>query len=255
MESITVHYRRGQDWSYHQKKFSRWREPGLLRAAKWVLQEAKLVYFRSTRIAISLRGEDVGEVCAWLRAITEGDGNKSLRHVDFHLIAATLDHIHSWLPLAQLFRDYVTCGKVEVHSRIHGSRTFWCVPNGVSRQVSCALEDVMRMGLKARERGWSDEYLKMVYEEWAVAQIPTAKRRRHHYGELQNWRDSLMEGVGPVQRKLAGQLQHESLKEQTSDRSYRFEGKVEHSGQLRMNLRSRKAGEYRSHREGHNTFE
>ncbi|KAK3629514.1 hypothetical protein LTR22_021882 [Elasticomyces elasticus] len=242
-EPIMVHYRRGQRWSHHQEKFSRWREPGLLRAAKWIRQEAKLIYFRSAHITISLRSKDVGEVCAWLRAITDGDDNKSLRHVKLYLMSATFEDIHTWLPLAKLFRDYDIGCTLDIRGALEGLRAFCEYGSfGVSSQIDCALKTVITMGLKAKQLAWDEEYLQMVYEGWVPTQIPGAKRRRLHSGRLRTWREKLADGMSPCQRRLGDQIQRASSQEQACDRDYRSRAEVRHWGTLQMNLRSREAG-------------
>ncbi|KAK5680213.1 hypothetical protein LTS10_007140 [Elasticomyces elasticus] len=260
-ELTVVRYRRSIHWSLERTYYPKWNEPGLLRAAKWIRQEAKLLYYRSARIAISVKSDEVGEVCAWLRAITAGDVDKSLRHVKIHLRSVKIDDIHSWLPLAQLFSDYDMGHTPNAWGWGRGVERF--VTYGVATdQAQKAMEAVTAMGVQARTQNWGHEYLQIIFEDWIAAQIPKARRNLpHNFGltkeeekywyrqgsRTQRLRRQLADGISPLQRKMNEQLQCLSHAEDAKAGRYQYRGsKIEHRGKLQMTLRSRKAAGTRS---------
>ena len=172
---ITVRFRKWRPGSTTQQKPLRWREPGLLLAAKWIRLESNYYLTRPIEIAVSTA--DVGAACRWLRMIVaDNDAEKNLGRVTFWVLSENWDIVHSWLPLAQLCREFAFTGDGSYQPpRFNGvpqpTHTVPLVQPGYERyrRVTSTMNEVIGLGTSAKHYGQSDESLKRSYLYWLEA--------------------------------------------------------------------------------------
>ncbi|KAK5698103.1 hypothetical protein LTR97_007063 [Elasticomyces elasticus] len=220
--AIRVRHRRFRPYERNSRTYLRWAEPGLLRAAKWIRSEVKLWYFQSTQIDIVVGMGDVAPACAWLTSVAAGDKEKWLGYVVLHLSSGRWNKIHTWLPLAQLFCDHdfdYTFGQqsqeeqLEEHADYH--RVFHkrhSQLRGEHTRIARAMGEVIELGLKARAEKWSNDYLEIMYEEWAEATI---------FKKVLNGKHA--KDISPMRKKMM-KLERASRQQEVADNDYRYNG-------------------------------
>ncbi|KAK1067478.1 hypothetical protein LTR74_006339 [Friedmanniomyces endolithicus] len=150
-----------------------WQEPALLRAAKWIRSEAKLIYFDSARIDICLTAtSEIEPLCAWLQSIATGDQNTWLSTVVVCLRSGKWTVTMASRPLARLFRHYNLDLEPEDLPQKGGWRSMHfnsCMVSGEIRRRMLAIEQSIRVGMAAKEQNRSKAELETVLEEFMQA--------------------------------------------------------------------------------------
>ncbi|KAK3656744.1 hypothetical protein LTR56_002725 [Elasticomyces elasticus] len=238
VEPICVHFRKHQErrrWPSESSRWSRWQEPGLLRASKWIRQEAKLMYYRSAPIKISLHTGDITEVYCWLSNFADGDKQQWLGHVDFWFSSGEWESIHSWWLLAALFYDYNFGHTLEFHEERTSHRKYQNEDQvfGGHNQIVRALHQVITLGLKAKELGRSFEELAIDFGDWLEATLDG----RVLVSSVQK-RRKLAENIEDLHRQAIN-FNGKDVEQAALADGFRYqESKIEHRGQPQMKLRS-----------------
>ncbi|KAK5757411.1 hypothetical protein LTS12_012494 [Elasticomyces elasticus] len=238
---LQIHYGRWRPDSQYDPNpiFLRWEEPSLLRAAKWIRQEVKLLYFSPPRIDIALSTSEFQLACDWLRTIVAGDSEDRVKRVTLRVRSAHWQDMHSWLPLAQFVRDFNLDHSFLAATELKAASTIWRFSDNMywkHKRIDDALHQVIGLGISARKDGWSDTELEMNYEDWMETLLGSNKvvasasdRRKLECGFSDKHRSLIAAGGGVAE--------NEALADK-----YRYRGsKVEYRGQLQMTLRKRPA--------------
>ncbi|KAK4893481.1 hypothetical protein LTR27_008163 [Elasticomyces elasticus] len=184
--SICVRFSSWRPNSNDQAKYHRFEEPGLLKVAKWIRLEARQIYFQ-TPIEIAVTTGDIAPACEWLRAIAASNvkGDKSLGQITLWLTGGNWDDIESWLALAALVREYRFGPALKAYEEEDTSQQFeYCIEimqaHSWHHRFVAALEEVIALGIKAREHSWSNGELEVAYWKWmeAKANMMTTKKSR-----------------------------------------------------------------------------
>jgi hypothetical protein len=104
------------------------------------------------------------------------------------------ENIHTWLPLAKLFRDLdfgcaLDTYTIPTKPYDFPQRNLHSQINGTPCQLVKALNEVARLGLQAREEGWrTDAKLKKEFEKWMDRVVSTGgKYAPIMVGRLRRW--------------------------------------------------------------------
>jgi len=127
-----------------------WREPAILRAAKWIRKEAAAIYYERA-FNMSAHTGVIENACQWLIAVGEcrDPSSQGAHPLELTVRSGTWDSIESWVSLAK-------CAQKTKSLSMHAWDT----------QINNALQEVFAIGLQARKEDWSEEWLEIVFEDW-----------------------------------------------------------------------------------------
>ncbi|TKA80560.1 hypothetical protein B0A55_02015 [Friedmanniomyces simplex] len=170
-DATCVRYGTWRPSSTRPNKYIRWEEPSLLAAVKWIRLEARQVYFQSP-IEIAVTTSEIKPACEWLRTVAQSDDDgKCLGRVTFWLSSGSWEDMQSWLPLAQLLREYRFGRPRKRYEEQEGPRASEHVPEVKvvyerHHRIAAALNEVIALGIEAREQDWSNTELEFAYWNW-----------------------------------------------------------------------------------------
>ncbi|KAK5733674.1 hypothetical protein LTR17_009527 [Elasticomyces elasticus] len=202
-DRIQVRYRK-RAWNMNHfelsdsKKSLRWKEPALLKAAKWIRAEVKLWYYGSKSISIV---------------------EKWLGHVTFHLSSGRWDKVHTWLPLAQLFCDHDFGFTIEELENEGDDRYHYYAGRsgqfgGTHRHIAHAMRQVIELGVRARDEKWRNDYLEIMFEEWA---------EKATYDSVSKGHQKFKNVITPMQQRMEWSAAV-SDEQRTADETYHYQG-------------------------------
>ncbi|KAK5125598.1 hypothetical protein LTR85_011872 [Meristemomyces frigidus] len=162
---IAVHFGSWRSWLYHRgpEATPRWREPGLLRASKWIRNEAKAIYYQGNHFEIKISTSQVQAACDWIRSTVEGCASED-RHFNLsnlHCTKSNWADIHTWLHLARLVRD-IDIGFIECNEEYDSCNIGSALSAGIGR----AFYEIAMLGSRAATEGWDEQTLEVEFEEW-----------------------------------------------------------------------------------------
>lgn len=142
-----------------------WREPGILRVSKRIRGEALTIYYQRSRFHIYLTVNDFEAAYAWMATIVNQCDKKCFGPFYFGMKNYHWGNIYCWLALAKMVHQFA----MAENSR--GSVDRW-IKDPFERvhlyarySIMCAVKDVARMGITAKENGWHDFKLELEFED------------------------------------------------------------------------------------------
>ncbi|KAK4539226.1 hypothetical protein LTR36_000881 [Oleoguttula mirabilis] len=179
------------------ERASRWKEPGLLRASKWIRNEAKAVYYQGNIFAIQASTSDVRAACDWIRSTVQGFEieDQSFNLESFSITKCKWADIRSWLSLAQIVRD------LDVGFGVHNQDTNYDGNIGYPHctGIDRAFYEIAALGLEAATGEWDDLTLEMAFEEWIDRTM--RDRQKFFKGRIRTSK-RIDCGMGKVQRRM-----------------------------------------------------
>ncbi|KAK3070187.1 hypothetical protein LTR53_010909, partial [Teratosphaeriaceae sp. CCFEE 6253] len=181
--SITIRFGSFRPGSSRQHESLRWKEPGLLLAAKWIRLEAN--YYQTRPIEIAVTTADFAAACRWLRAIAaDVSEEKILGSVTFRLVGCNWDDVCAWLPLAELVREYTFFDSLSPLTQRGTSRAVHRLPvvkasNDRESNFAEALKQIVALGVTARQQGSTRTELESAYLKWVSVRIQHSTSKRH----------------------------------------------------------------------------
>lgn len=171
----------------------RWREPSLLQVSKQVRQEASPFYYLSNRFRLFVRSGEVENACAWLGQISRRCAGLDRMDFSLRLLSPKREEIASWISLARL--AYVTdLGYDTEQADVEAWVRRVVRKRGRFSLAGEAIEEVVTLGVVARQRSRSSFRFNTTLRGWATAKLRgTSKFRVKHKAEVL---DSLEEVLG-----------------------------------------------------------
>lgn len=242
---IGVHFRKS---SAKLTDHPRWKEPGLLKASKWIRQEAKAIYYQRNTFEVSLSTDEFGHVYEWIRCVMEGCEEHVFPLCKLYVTKSSWAGVHSWLFLAKLAyglevildvhriefedpKDWMYAPQWNaVYDGIEGPGPWGCMHPSPTRT---ALVEVIALGRRAIEEEWHESMLEIEFEEWVEATMNSRLIRK------QTAKDRVAAGFGKLQRRM---IEAEGGRSEESELSDVYRGRTSKAvGRTQMRLRSQDA--------------
>ena len=140
-----------------------WREPGVLRAARMIQQEASAMYFKSNDFNISMNLADMEMATEWLQTIIRRCGNDPFQHLSFYMTKSFWEELEYALPLAKLyFENELVMRPLPLPT----PPSLFHMEDPLREVFPRALEEVIDLGKRAGEEGWSEDWLDVEFGTW-----------------------------------------------------------------------------------------
>lgn len=248
-------HRRARPHVRHRKRYddrvTRFKESGLLRAAKWIRCETKALCYESKSFEIRLVSNEFEAACDWVRSIVITSDGKGIRTMPFFNVTKTnWDHLHTWLPLAKLFHEVnfnlnfddfaQPVDRAERLEDYRYDRYLWPFTYSdsvikASRYVEPVLNRVVALGLKAKKENWHEDTLESEFEQWVEEKVDTELAWK------KNMNARLKKGLSEKQREIVEANANAVVRQTNGDYvdKYRYNGKMMRTS-WDMHLRSRR---------------
>ena len=175
-----------------------WREPGILRAAKMIRQEASAMYFKSNDFNISMNLADMDKATAWLQIIIRRCGNDPFQHLGFYMTKSFWEELENALPLAKLYvENELTLRPLPLPTL----PSLFHMEDPLREVFPRALEEVIDLGKRAGEEGWSEDWLDVEFGTWLDEKLSEVVPRKAKVAKR---------GRRRRERARARELQHSS---------------------------------------------
>lgn len=237
---IAVRFGRWRPGTTKRHTHIRWKEPGVLRASKWIRNEAKAVYYRGNIFEVKTRTNQIQEACDWIHSAIQGcEGvDRYFNLGTLHVSKSNWEDIHLWISLAKVVRsagviwnEYADTDDPNYEGRFGGYLIGVEDGDGIDQ----AFYEVAMLGQTAAREHWDEVTLEIEFEEWVEKKMITYSKRCGGWGAER--KEKISKRIGKLQRRMM------DIEEGHPDRSglgdgFRGRGTVE---PLTMQLRSRDA--------------
>ena len=153
-----------------------WREPQLLRVSKQIRREVSSLYYGQNYFTVCLHDGEIDKAVQWVRH------NEAMRNLDvdfnfkFTFTSASWALVESWYPLVALAYELDWDFADAAEERHYFSNEFFDLAFRGSKFQE-ALEHVVTMGVRARQRGTPLEILMEDCDAWARTTLAITTRR------------------------------------------------------------------------------
>ena len=121
-----------------------------------IRQEASAMYFKSNDFNISMNLADMDKATEWLQIIIRRCGNDPFQHLSFYMTKSFWEELENALPLAKLyFENELTLRPLPLPTL----PSLFHMEDPLREVFPRALEEVIDLGKRAGEEGWSEDWL------------------------------------------------------------------------------------------------
>ena len=146
-------------------KMLRWAEPALLQVSRQIRAECVGLYYGDNHFKLFARSKELQQVLDFLLLKSAGEATNINLSFNIHMVDVAWTDMKYWLPMAKI--AYYKGG--DVHNALDGriARANWAR----SSYIDGAIQEVIKLGLKAKRRGLDLVDVRDDFADWAASMI------------------------------------------------------------------------------------